>query len=193
VENTLSGPTIRETLFSYLFGFYITRIEYLTTTGKLKSPHALWHDRLGHSGSLLRCWILKTIQTYLKLDTRVSRDAAASTSTSVHLGTNMPTVRNTCHGLAICVLKVFYGLKQNGRVWYHRFTDEMIALRYTHDDIAPCIFIKHQADEMVIIAIYIDDLNIIETLKLVDKTIEILNKTFKMKVLENQVLPWFTT
>jgi hypothetical protein len=63
----------------------------------------------------------------------------------------------------------------------------MTALGFTHDDIAPCIFIKYQGDEMVIIAIYTDDLNIFETLKLVDKTFEMLNKTFKMKDLENQV------
>jgi hypothetical protein len=133
----------------------------------------------------LRNQILKTIQKHLELDTLVSRDAAASIGTSVHSGTNMPTVRNTRRGLAIRVFKALYGLKQSGRVWYQRFTDEMIALGFTHDDIAPCIFIKHQDDEMVIVAIYVDDLNIFGTSELVDKTIETLNKTFEMKDLGN--------
>jgi hypothetical protein len=70
----------------------------------------------------------------------------------VHLSTTVPLVRHTRGGLAIRVFKALYGLKQSGRVWYQKFADEMTNMGFTHDSIAPCIFIKHQNDEMVIIA-----------------------------------------
>ena len=38
-----------------------------------------------------------------------------------------------------------------------------VVTTYLYDDICPCIFIKHHLKESVIIAIYVDDLNIIGT------------------------------
>jgi hypothetical protein len=66
------------------------------------------------------------------------------------------------------VFKALYGLKQSGRVWYPKFIDEKITMGYNQDDIASCIFIKHQDDKLVNIAIYVDDLIIFETPKLTD-------------------------
>lgn len=45
----------------------------------------------------------------------------------------------------------------------------------------PCIFIKIFGKEFVIIAVYVDDINIIETLKELPKTINCLKKEFEMK------------
>jgi hypothetical protein len=60
---TLSnGPIIKETLFSSLSGFYITRIDCLTTMGQIKSAHALWHERFGHPRSTMLAWIIKDLQ-----------------------------------------------------------------------------------------------------------------------------------
>ena len=57
----------------------------------------------------------------------------------------------------------------------------MHALGFTHDAIAPCLFIKHLDDESVVVAIYVDDLNIFGTKTLTNQTITMLNKTFEMK------------
>lgn len=56
----------------------------------------------------------------------------------------------------------------------------MIAQGFTNAKIAPCLFIKQEAQEFVIIAIYVDDLNIFGKPSLTPKTIQILKTTFKM-------------
>lgn len=84
------------------------------------------------------------------------------------------TIRSTSRGLAIRVLQALYGLKQSGRVWFQCFTDEMIVLGFTHNDISPCLFIKQLNDEIVIVAIYVNDLNIFGTPKLTNSTIDLL-------------------
>ena len=47
--------------------------------------------------------------------------------------------------------------------------------------ICPCVFIKKVAIGFAIIAIYVDDLNLIETPEELIKTIDYLKKEFEMK------------
>ena len=35
-----------------------------------------------------------------------------------------------------------YGLKQSGRMWYNRFSEFLIKLGFTNNEICPCIFIR---------------------------------------------------
>jgi hypothetical protein len=91
----------------------------------------------------------------------------------------------TRRGLATRVLKALYGLKQSGRVWFQRFADEMISMGFTHDQISPCLFLKHKNDEFVIVAIYVDDINIFGTPDITEHTITLLKSSFEMKDLGN--------
>jgi hypothetical protein len=93
-------------------------------------------------------------------------------------GSPLPTPR---HGLATRVLKALYGLKQSGRVWFQRFADEMTSMGFIHNQIAPCLFIKHHEREFIIVAIYVDDINIFGTPDITEKTITSLKSSFEMK------------
>lgn len=77
--------------------------------------------------------------------------------------------------------KSLYGLKQSGRMWYNRLSEYLLKEGYKNDSICPCIFIKRSGPEYVIIAVYVDDLNIIGTPGELPKAFEYLKKEFEMK------------
>ncbi|KAG7528484.1 GAG-pre-integrase domain [Arabidopsis suecica] len=78
--------------------------------------------------------------------------------------------------------KSLYGLKQSGRMWYNRLSDYLVREGYKNDPISPCIFIKKFANKgFVIIAVYVDDLNILGTSGEITQTVEYLKKEFEMK------------
>ena len=77
--------------------------------------------------------------------------------------------------------KSLYGLKQSGRMWYNRFSECLIKEGYKNDSICPCIFIKRSGSEFVIIAVYVDDLNLIGTPQRITKAKDCLKKEFEMK------------
>lgn len=57
----------------------------------------------------------------------------------------------------------------------------MIALGFVNDDIVPCLFIKQKGTEFIIIAIYVDDINLVGTKILLEHTITTLKTIFEMK------------
>ena len=62
-----------------------------------------------------------------------------------------------------------YGLKQSGRMWYNRLSEYLLKERYMNNLICPCIFIKKSETGFAIIAMYVDDLNLVGTPKEVTK------------------------
>jgi hypothetical protein len=82
---------------------------------------------------------------------------------------------------AVRVLRSIYGLRQSGRIWYKKFKAEMLAQGFTNNDIAPCLFIKRMGSEFVIVALYVDDVNLFGTTAITVETIDILNSIFEMK------------
>ena len=80
--------------------------------------------------------------------------------------------------------KSLYGLKQSGRMWYNRLSDYLLKEGYKNDPICPCIFMKRSGNEYVIIAVYVDDINIIGTPEELSKAVQCLKKEFEMKDLE---------
>ena len=56
-----------------------------------------------------------------------------------------------------------YGLKQSGRMWYNRLSEFLIKLGFANNEICPCIFIRARDTGFVIIAVYVDDLNLMWT------------------------------
>ncbi|CAM8948646.1 unnamed protein product [Rhodiola kirilowii] len=74
-----------------------------------------------------------------------------------------------------------YGLKQSGRMWYNRLSEYLFQKGYVNDPLCPCFFIKKTTSGCVIIAVYVDDLNIIGTSKEILEVISYLKKEFEMK------------
>lgn len=77
--------------------------------------------------------------------------------------------------------KSLYGLKQSGRMWYNRLNQYLLKKGYKNDPVCPCIFIKRSGKEFVIIAVYVDDINIIGTPEEVPKAVNCLKDEFEMK------------
>lgn len=77
--------------------------------------------------------------------------------------------------------KLLYGLKQSGRMWYNRLSEYLMNRGYKNDQICPCVFIKHTENGFVIIAVYVDDLNIIGTPDEIEETAKCMMKEFEMK------------
>ena len=80
-------------------------------------------------------------------------------------------------------------------MWYNRLSEYLLKKGYKNDPICRCIFIKRSGSEFVIIAVYVDDLNIIGTRKELLEAVECLKKEFEMKDLgsrQDKVLSWPT-
>ena len=82
---------------------------------------------------------------------------------------------------SIKLQRSLYGLKQSGRMWYNRLSEYLIKEGYINNHICPCVFIKKSESGFAIIAVYVDDMNLIGTLGELLKTAEYLKKEFEMK------------
>ena len=77
---------------------------------------------------------------------------------------------------SIKLQRSLYGLKQSERMWYNRLSDYLLKEGYVNNPICPCVFIKKSETGFAIIAVYVDDLNLVETLEELTKTAEYLKK-----------------
>ena len=77
---------------------------------------------------------------------------------------------------SIKLQRSLYGLKQSDRMWYNRLSQYLLKERYVNNSICTCVFIKKVATGFVIIAVYVDDLNLIGTPEELIKTIGYLKK-----------------
>lgn len=82
---------------------------------------------------------------------------------------------------AIKLQRSLYGLKQSGRMWYNRLSEYLLKEGYVNNPICPCVFIKKTTSGFVIIAVYVDDLNIIGTDKEIQEARNCFKKQFEMK------------
>ncbi|KAK2436707.1 putative mitochondrial protein [Trifolium repens] len=98
-------------------------------------------------------------------------------------GFNLPDVYSSGsrENYSIKLNKSLYGLKQSGRMWYNRLSEYLLREGYKNDSICPCIFMKRLGNDFAIIAVYVDDINIIGTPKELSKAINCLKKEFEMK------------
>ena len=83
--------------------------------------------------------------------------------------------------LSIKLQRSLYGLKQSGRMWYNRLSEYLRKEGYVNNPICPCVFIKKSETEFEIIAVHVDDLNLVGTPEELTKTTEYLKKEFEMK------------
>ena len=66
--------------------------------------------------------------------------------------------------------RFLYGLKQFGWMWYNRFREYLQKEGCVNNTICPRVFIKISKSRFSIIAVYVDDLNIIGNPKELEKT-----------------------
>ena len=66
---------------------------------------------------------------------------------------------------SIKLQRSLYGLKQSGRMWYNHLSEYLLKEGYVNNSICPCVFIKKSKFGLTVIAIYVDDLNLIGLLK----------------------------
>ncbi|KAL5809036.1 hypothetical protein ACOSQ3_029727 [Xanthoceras sorbifolium] len=82
---------------------------------------------------------------------------------------------------SIKLQRSLYGLKQSGRMWYNRLSQYLIKEGYINDLVCPCVFIKKSESGFAIVAVYVDDMNLIGTPEELLKTAEYLKREFEMK------------
>ena len=61
-------------------------------------------------------------------------------------------------------------------MWYNRLSEYLLKEGYVNNPICPCIFIKKLEIRFTIIAVHVDDLNLIGTPKELTRTINYLKK-----------------
>ncbi|KAM2052997.1 hypothetical protein ACFX1T_002692 [Malus domestica] len=97
-------------------------------------------------------------------------------------GLKLPETSNKPQGmLSIKLRRSLYGLKQSGRMWYNRLSEYLIKEGYINNVICPCVFIKKSNFGFAIVAVYVDDMNLVGTPKELHKTAEYLKSEFEMK------------
>ena len=79
--------------------------------------------------------------------------------------------------------RALYGLKQAGRMWYSHLHSFLLHHNFQHDQSLPCIFILRESSSFAIVAIYVDDINLVGTLATCKNVVSLLTNCFEMKLL----------
>ena len=66
-------------------------------------------------------------------------------------------------------------------MWYNHLSEYLLKEGYVNNSICPCVFIKKSKFGLTIIAVCVDDLNLIGTPEELTKTTNYLKKEFEMK------------
>ena len=66
-------------------------------------------------------------------------------------------------------------------MWYNHLSEYLLKEGYANNHICPCIFIKKLKIGFVIIDVYVNDLNLVGTLKEFTETTKYLKREFEMK------------
>ena len=82
---------------------------------------------------------------------------------------------------SIKLQRSLYGLKQSGRMWYNRLSEYLLKEGFENNQICPYVFIKKSESGFAIVAVYVNDLNLVGTLEELMKTANYLKNKFEMK------------
>ena len=93
-------------------------------------------------------------------------------------GSNISKPRNT---LSIRLRRSLYGLKQSRRMWYNRLSEYLTSQGYVNNELCPCVFIKKSHSGFAIVAVYVDDMNLIGTPEELTRIAVHLKSKFEMK------------
>ncbi|KAL0335068.1 UNVERIFIED_CONTAM: Retrovirus-related Pol polyprotein from transposon TNT 1-94 [Sesamum radiatum] len=92
------------------------------------------------------------------------------------------------HMYSMKLKRSLYGLKQSGRMWYNRLSEYLIKKGFCHNQISPCLFIKRTESGFVIIAVYVDDLNIIGSPEEIRQAADYLKRSVPSPTHNNEIL-----
>ena len=98
-------------------------------------------------------------------------------------GYPVPETNNCRQLFSIKLQRSLYGLKQSGRMWYHRLSEYLTSKGYKNDPLCPCVFIKSTKTGFAIVAVYVDDMNLIGTPEELATAAELLKREFEVKEL----------
>ena len=93
-------------------------------------------------------------------------------------GSNSSRPRNT---LLIRLRRSLYRLKQSGWMWYNRLSEYLTSQGYVNNELCPCLVIKKSHFGFAIIAVYVDDMNLIGTPAELEEIAAHLKSEFEMK------------
>ena len=79
-------------------------------------------------------------------------------------------------------------LKQSRLMWYNLLSEYLIKEGYKDDHTCPCIFIRKSESRFAIIAVYVDDINLIRTSEELLKIAKYLKKNWNERFGENKIL-----
>ena len=96
-------------------------------------------------------------------------------------GYKMPKAYTPRNLFSIKLQRSLYELKQSDRMWYKRLNEYLMKEWYKNDLICSCVFIKKSETGFAIIAVYVEDMNLIRTLEELSKTAKYLKKEFEVK------------
>ena len=91
---------------------------------------------------------------------------------------NSSRPRNT---LSIRLRRSLYGLKQSGWMWYNRLSEYLTSQGYVNNKLCSCVFIKKSHSGFAIVAVYVDDMNLIGTPAELEEFGAHLKSEFEMK------------
>ncbi|KAM1331596.1 hypothetical protein ACFX2H_043749 [Malus domestica] len=93
-------------------------------------------------------------------------------------GSNSFRPRNT---FSIRLRRSLYGLKQSGQMWYNLMSEYLTSQGYVNNELCPCMFIKKSHFGFVIVAVYVNDMNLIGTPAEFGEIATHLKSKFEMK------------
>lgn len=127
----------------------------------------------------LEMYLMDVVSAYLygSLDANIYMKVPPSLET----GTLNQPASGKYRGIKLC--KALYALKQSGRMCYQRLRDYLIKNNFISDPLIPCLFIKRDKTGFVIIAVYVDDLNLVGTTTACVTATNLLIREFEMKML----------
>jgi hypothetical protein len=79
--------------------------------------------------------------------------------------------------------KALYGLKQVSRMWYQHLREFLLHHDFRHDQALPCIFTFKNSTGFVVVAVYVDNLNLVGTPETCTYVVSLLITQFEMKLL----------
>ncbi|KAM1694807.1 hypothetical protein PS2_033598 [Malus domestica] len=66
-------------------------------------------------------------------------------------------------------------------MWYNRLSEYLTSQGSVNNELCPCVFIKRSHSDFTIVAVYVDNMNLIETPKELARTAAHLKSEFEMK------------
>ena len=82
---------------------------------------------------------------------------------------------------SIKLQRFLYGLKQSECMWYNHLSEYLLKEGFENNLICSCVFIKKSKSGYAIVAVYVDDLNLVGTPEELTKTTNCLQNEFEMK------------